>query len=239
MIQRSTTCVIAASTNAKSLSALYSEEGPSTEDADILFHSLPNSVFKRLNIKVTAAENSMDAEILGSLEAKGFRLDKGPDDSGLWTKYLSRGGGYYIDTGCSSLIAQGHIAVKSGVSVSDFFTQGVVLSDGTSLRADIVVFATGYRNMSSRVRQVFGDRIAERVGNVWGFDGEGEIRGMWRPTGQPHLWVAGGNLALCRWFSRTLALQIAARVKGVWKFEEEFVGGGVNVENTVEKAVAE
>jgi putative flavoprotein involved in K+ transport len=38
---------------------------------------------------------------------------------------------------------------------------------------------------------------------------------MWRPTAVPNLWFHGGNLALSRFYSRVLALQIKARMEGV------------------------
>ena len=41
------------------------------------------------------------------LEAAGFQLDWGDDDSGLFMKYLRRGSGYYIDVGASELVADG------------------------------------------------------------------------------------------------------------------------------------
>ena len=55
------------------------------------------------------------------------------------------------------------------------------------------------------------DEKAERIGPVWGFDEEGELAGMWRPTGQPGLWFLAGGLAQCRIYSKVLALQIKAR----------------------------
>lgn len=45
-----------------------------------------------------------DAPLLNKLTEAGFKLDSGPDEAGLWIKYLSRGGGYYI--GIFPLLAQ-------------------------------------------------------------------------------------------------------------------------------------
>ena len=53
------------------------------------------------------------------------------------------------------------------------------------------------------------------MGRVWGFDDEGELHGMWRPTGQQGLWFHAGGLAQCRIFSKVLALQIMARELGI------------------------
>lgn len=38
---------------------------------------------------------------------------------------------------------------------------------------------------------------------------------MWRPSGHPKLWFLGGALALCRVYSRFLALQIMASEKSL------------------------
>jgi hypothetical protein len=38
---------------------------------------------------------------------------------------------------------------------------------------------------------------------------------MWRPSGHPGFWFMGGNLALCRIYSKFLALQIKAIEAGL------------------------
>jgi putative flavoprotein involved in K+ transport len=38
---------------------------------------------------------------------------------------------------------------------------------------------------------------------------------MYKPLAHPNLWVHGGNLALSRFFSKFLALQIKARLEGI------------------------
>ena len=64
--------------------------------------------------------------------------------------------------------------------------------------------------MAETARSLLGDEIADRCGPVWGLDPEGELRGVWRRTGQPGLWFMGGNLAMARFYGRFLALQLAA-----------------------------
>ena len=46
-----------------------------------------------------------------------------------------------MDKGGADLIADGRIKVKSGLSLKHFTRGGIVLSDGTELPADVVVFA--------------------------------------------------------------------------------------------------
>ena len=54
--------------------------------------------------------------------------------------------------GCSRLIADGKIAIKQGVQIERFTTNEVVFTDGSTLSADIVVLATGYKNMRESAR---------------------------------------------------------------------------------------
>jgi len=58
----------------------------------------------------------------------------------------------------------------------------------------------------------------ERINDVWGLDEEGEIKTMWRPSGHPGIYTMGGNLALCRFFSKILALRIKAQSEGLAPF---------------------
>jgi hypothetical protein len=220
MIQRSSTFVVSAETNLHGMAALYGEGGPPTFDADMIFHSIPNQVAKRLNIATTKEQNETDKEVLQGLEKAGFKLDKGPDDSGLWIKYLQRGGGYYLDVGCSQLIVDGKIKIKQGQEIAEILPNGMKFSDGEVLEADEIVFATGYLNMRTQCRKIFGDEVAERVKDVWGFDEEGELRTLWRKTGHPGFWFMGGNLALCRWYSKRLALIIKGLEEGIAKYDD-------------------
>lgn len=92
---------------------------------------------------------------------------------------------------------------------------GIRFADGSELEADEVIFATGYQNMRTQTRIIFGDEIADRVNSVWGLDEEGEPRTIWRRSGHPGFWFMGGNLALCRYYSQLLALQILAVERGL------------------------
>jgi hypothetical protein len=189
----------------------------------------------RFALDVHFAKRAYEAEkdILDGLKAAGFELDFGVDGAGISRAYMTRGGGYYIDVGCSQLIADGKVKVKrSPEGIAGFNESGLLLKDGSALDADIVVLATGYDNMRTTVRKVLGDRVADRCRDVWDLDEEGEInavgecpgllvndaderRQMWRPSGHPGFWFMGGNLALCRIYSKFLALQIKAIEAGL------------------------
>ncbi|KAL8877954.1 MAG: hypothetical protein Q9198_004135, partial [Flavoplaca austrocitrina] len=99
------------------LGGLYEEGGPQTEDADRMFMSIPNAMLKRMHQDAKAEISRRDEKILKGLEKAGFKLDDGPDDTGFFMKYFQRGGGYYIDVGCSQLIIDGKIKVKQGQEI--------------------------------------------------------------------------------------------------------------------------
>ena len=218
MVQRSSTLVISCETLIDvTMKGIYDENGPPVEDADLLNLSVPNPVAKKLQISATKEMMKRDCDLLNGLTTAGFLVDSGPDGSGLYMKYLSRGGGYYIDVGTSRLIADRKIKVKQGQEIKRIQKRSLIFNDDTELEADEIVFATGYQNMRGTARKVFGEELADRVHDVWGFDDEGEIRGMWRRSGHPGFWFFGGNLALCRFYSRLLALQIKAIEIGITK----------------------
>ncbi|KAI9367139.1 hypothetical protein BJX61DRAFT_529909 [Aspergillus egyptiacus] len=211
IVQRSSTCVVTSDSLLQiALKGLYDETSPPTDDADLLLWSIPTEQFKAQQIKVTAAQNEHDKALLDGLAKAGFQVDRGPDDAGLLMKYFQRGGGYTIEVGAGQLIAEGKIKVKQGQEIAEILPRGVRFADGSELEADEIVFATGYQNMRTATQQIFGDAVADRVGDVWGMDAEGEMRTIWRRSGHPGFWFMGGNLALGRYYSQMLALQIAA-----------------------------
>ncbi|MEM7254816.1 MAG: NAD(P)/FAD-dependent oxidoreductase, partial [Pseudomonadota bacterium] len=229
MIQRSSTHIARSDTLMDlALGALYSEEalaaGVNTHMADMIFASLPYRVLPALQVPVYAEMKERDKEFYDRLENAGFMLDFGDDDSGLFVKYLRRGSGYYIDVGASELVANGDIKLKSGVSVENIIEDGIVFNDGSSLPADLIVYATGYSSMNGWVAQLVSQEMADKVGKCWGLGSdtskdpgpwEGELRNMWKPTPQEGLWFHGGNLHQSRHYSIYLSLQIKARMEGL------------------------
>jgi putative flavoprotein involved in K+ transport len=206
MIQRSPTHVVSLR-QAQRVYALYTEGMP-IEDSDLLATALPYPVLIDAYKIFTELSRQVDQPLLDRLAARGFRLTAGEDNTGFQMMYLRRGGGYYFNVGCSDLIANGEIGLIDHAQIDHFVEEGVRMKDGSVLPADLVVAATGYHNPQEVVRRALGDAVAERVGEVWGVDHDGEVRNMWRPTGQPGLWFTAGSLAQCRIYSRYLALQI-------------------------------
>ncbi|KAL2818047.1 hypothetical protein BJX63DRAFT_82724 [Aspergillus granulosus] len=218
MVQRSSTCVISSRAIVEiGLKGLYEEHGPPVEDSDLFLYSIPSEQFKPQQIRVTAIQNEHDKEFLEGLAKAGFKVDRGPDDAGLLMKYWQRGGGYTIEVGAGQLIVEGKVKVKQGQEIAEITATGVRFGDGSELQADEIVFATGYQNMQTQTRLIFGDEVADRVPSVWGLNEEGEFRTMWQRTGHPGFWFMGGNLALCRYYSQLLALQILGIEQGLQK----------------------
>ena len=104
--RRSSSCDRARS----SLYSLYSE-GPPLEDCDLITASVPLTVARRTHQLATRHAKELDRELLERLEKKGFRLTDGPDGTGWQFLYLTRGGGYYFNVGCSELIVEGKVGL--------------------------------------------------------------------------------------------------------------------------------
>ncbi|PKI01627.1 FAD-dependent oxidoreductase [Glaciecola sp. 33A] len=229
MVQRSSTHIIKSDSLMELvLGGLYSEEavesGMTTYKADLTFASLPFQIMPQFHIPAYQAVAERDAEFYQRLTDAGFLLDFGEDGSGLFMKYLRRGSGYYIDVGASDLVADGHIKLKSGVSIEKIKPKSVVLTDGTELAADLIVYATGYGSMNGWAAKIISQEVADKVGKCWGMGSdtnkdpgpwEGELRNMWKPTHQEALWFHGGNLHQSRHYSQYLSLQIKARMENI------------------------
>ncbi|OAP59200.1 hypothetical protein AYL99_06498 [Fonsecaea erecta] len=219
MVQRSTTCIVTSQAIMQiGMKGLYEEDGPAVDDADLYRHSFPSEVLKAVSVKIAQAQADFDADILERLAKVGFQTDRGPDDAGIFMKYFQRGGGYYIDVGGSQLVADGKIKVKQGQEILEVLPHGLRFADGSELEASEIVFATGYSNMRSQAREIFGDELADRIGDVWGYNHEGEMRTIWQKSGHPGFWFMGGNLSLCRFYSKILALQIKGLLEGLYQY---------------------
>ena len=135
-----------------------------TEKADLLFASVPFRLMAGLQIPLYRRIAEHDAEFYARLGKSGFLLDFGEDGSGLMMKALRTGSGYYIDVGASDLIAAGEIKLKTGVEPKELQPGSVVLSDGSALPADVIIYATGYQPMTARVAQIVSQEAADRIG---------------------------------------------------------------------------
>ncbi len=229
MIQRSPTTVVRSETLMEmAFKPLYSEEavanGIDVDKADLIFASTPFRLLLQGQVPLAARMAERDSDLLKRLNAAGFRTDLGEDNSGQMMKALRTGSGYYLDVGCSELIASGQVKVRTGVELKEIKPDRVVLTDGSEIPADVIVYATGYLPMNEWVARIISRDVADMIGPNWGYGSgtrgdpgpwQGELRNMWKPLKHEALWFHGGNLHLSRHYSKYVALQLKARMEGL------------------------
>ena len=214
LMQRSPTLIVSVEPSAQLPYALY-DEGPPLEVCDLITASMPLAVARKSHILITSRAKELDRALHDRLARVGFKLDFGEDGSGWQFKYLTRGGGYYFNVGCSDLVAEGKIKLVQYSDLDVFTADGARMTSGATLGADLIVLATGFKGQEYLVRKLFGDGIADRVGPIWGFDDRQELCNMFQRTAQPGLWFLAGSFAQCRIYSKYLALQIKACEEGL------------------------
>jgi putative flavoprotein involved in K+ transport len=213
MVQRSSTLVVSIEPSAQLVYAPYNEG--TLEDNDLIAVSMPLKVARKSHALTCEKSAALDKDLLEGLRRIGFKLDFGEDNTGWQFKYLTRGGGYYFNVGCSDLLVRREIALEQFAEIDTFVAEGARMKSGEIIGADLIVLATGYRPQEELVQKLFGATVADRVGTIWGFGDTQELRNMYVRTGQPGLWFIAGGLAQCRIGSKQLALQIKAIEEGL------------------------
>lgn len=62
---------------------------------------------------------------------------------------------------------------------------GLVCADGSTLPADLIVFATGFvGNLRLVVSNMLGPEVAGQLEDYWGMDDEGELKGAFKQSGR-------------------------------------------------------
>jgi cation diffusion facilitator CzcD-associated flavoprotein CzcO len=206
LVQRSSTLITSIEPSAQLVYAPYNEG--TLDDNDLIATSMPLPLAKKSHRLMTDLSRELDKDLLDGLRRKGFKLDHGEGGTGWQFKYLTRGGGYYFNVGCSDLIISGEIGLAQFSDIEGFVPQGARMRDGKTIAADLIVLATGYKRQEELVRKLFGNAVAERIGPIWGFGDDQEMRNMFTRTAQPGLWLIAGGIAQCRINSKYLALQI-------------------------------
>jgi thioredoxin reductase len=213
LVQRRPTLIVGIEPSAQLVYAPYNEG--TLEDNDLISTSMPLKLAWKSHAMVTEQSKQLDKELLDGLQRAGFKLDPCEDIPSWQFKYLIRGGGYYFNVGCSDLIVSGEIKLKQFSDIEDFVAEGARMKSGETLKADLIVLATGYRPQEELVSKLFGEDVTARVGTIWGY-GEGqELRNMYTRTGQPGFFLMAGGLPQCRVYSKYLALQIKAIEEGL------------------------
>jgi putative flavoprotein involved in K+ transport len=228
MVQRSPTTVVRSETLMELAFDIYSEEavqnGIDVDKADLLAAAIPFALQPPRQKALYDKIRARDAGFYRKLEATGFLLDFGPDETGLMMKAYRTGSGYYVDVGASQLIIDGEIKIKAGVEIEALTGNGIRFADGAEIAADAIIHSTGFQSMHEVVAKIVSREVADELGTCWGLGSgtrhdpgpwHGELRNMYKPVAQQNLWLQGGNLALSRFFSKFVALQIKARMEGV------------------------
>jgi putative flavoprotein involved in K+ transport len=226
MLQRSSTLVVRSETflSRSKYTQEASDSGIKTADIDLSGAAIPYNIMRNEMTSIWAEIAEQDKDYYKRLRDKGFLLSFGEDLSGLEMMYMYRGSGYYIDVGATELIVQGKIGLRSSVTIESINHDGIVLSDGSELGADLIVFATGYESMDTWISKLISQEVATKVGRCWGLGSgtkydpgpwEGELRNMWKPTPQEGLWLHGGGLTQSRLYSRYVAMQLKARMENI------------------------
>jgi thioredoxin reductase len=215
LVQRSPTLITNIEPSAQLAYSAYNEG--TLEDNDLIATSMPLVLGRRSHVLITEESKRLDRNLLDGLERVGFKLDYGEGNTGWQYKYLSRGGGYYFNVGCSDLVVSGAIKLAQFADIETFVAEGTRMKSGDTLSADLIVLATGYKRQEYLVQKLFGEDVTHRLGPIWGF-GEGqELRNMYVRTPQAGLYFIAGSLAQCRINSKYLALQIKAIEEGLIK----------------------
>ena len=214
LFQRSSTLVVSIEPSAQLVYAPYNEG--TLEDNDLIATSMPLKVARKSHALTCAKSKELDKELLEGLERVGFKLDFGEDDTGWQFKYLTRGGGYYFNVGCSDLIVKGDIALKQFADIDGFVADGARDEGRRDHRRrpgrarDRLQAAGG--TGADAVRRRRDEARRHRSGALATSQ---ELRNMYTRTGQPGLWFIAGGLAQCRIGSKHLALQIKAIEEGL------------------------
>ncbi|KAJ7683420.1 FAD/NAD-P-binding domain-containing protein [Mycena rosella] len=216
MVQRSSTCVISAANVRVQAEQLWPESTP-TDVADFKLNAMPLLLLKRVLSAHEAEAWEAEKETHKGLREAGLKLNMGSDGSGPYPLMFERFGGFWLDVGCAKLIRDGKVKVKQGVEAARFTEDSLVFTDGSSLPADVVIYATSYQSIRDNMRTLFSDRVIDQTSPLWGIDGEGEVRGCYRASGHPGLWFAAGNFAVSRFYSKQMVLEIKAIELGLYK----------------------
>lgn len=79
------------------------------------------------------------------------------------------------------------IKMKTDSMPARWVEDGLKCANGDHLKADVVVFATGFvGNLRLLVAELLGNDVAAQVEDYWGLDAEGETRGAFKPSGREY-----------------------------------------------------
>jgi cation diffusion facilitator CzcD-associated flavoprotein CzcO len=216
LLQRGATYVVTYESYHRYWSTLFTEDMPYTPDfADQMTYALPSGRVDELNKQLVKLAAAADRTLLDGLEARGFKLEWGPDGTGIIGAHMSGKDAYQINIGASELLADGRVHLKQGVEVAEIRGSTVVFTDGSTLPdVELIVFATGYHQFWGHIKPALGP-AAERIDKAYGRAADGEYANTWRRSAQPGLWFGTGFIRMARFYTRFTALLIKAIEVGI------------------------
>lgn len=216
MMQRGATYVITYETFNKYWFGLYTEDQQlPIELADMVAYALPNLSADPVYRQLVELAKEDDKELLDALQARGFKLEWGPDGTGIIGSHMAGRDSYQIDIGASALVADGRVKLKSGVELAEVQGSTAIFTDGSTLDdVDLILFATGYHQLWDHIKPALGG-AADKIDKVYGRAEDGEYANCWRPTAQPGLWFVTGFLGMARFHSKFMTLAIKAMEEGI------------------------
>ncbi|KZL72461.1 flavin-containing monooxygenase [Colletotrichum tofieldiae] len=192
-----------------------------TEDADAIVNGSPLAVGGSLLGLVHTMQAQEEPNRYDEVRKAGL----GVQDSltgDLLINLLDRCGGHFFDMGKGiELITTKKVGIRSGVVAKAYTAEGLLLSDGSMLETEAIIWCTGFGNVDGRkdlsdVLGVGAEAIASKLEPTWGVDAEGEIRGLWkRHPGVDSLWIFSGGTSQHRWFSKVIAQQIKGVLESI------------------------
>ncbi|KAF7372895.1 Dimethylaniline monooxygenase [Mycena sanguinolenta] len=187
MVQRSATVVVPIVLVENEIERCFRDV--KTDTADFLLMAKPIPLMQHMAEQNETSLAEHLKEFYQSLHGAGFKL---VTNKGLMTVFYSAYGGYFYDVGCVDLIRSGKVRVKQGVEIARLEKNSVIFTDGSNLETDAIVLATSFGSIRDSMRGIFGDSVIDQTSPVWGLDHEGELRGVFRPSGHP-----GVSIVLC------------------------------------------
>src|SRR6476660_3140025 len=136
LFQRSSTLVVSIEPSAQLVYAPYNEG--TLDDNDLIATSMPLQLARKSHRLTGERSKALDKDLLDGLERAGFKLDYGEDNTGWQFKYLTRGGGYYFNVGCSELIVKGALALRQFSDIETFDANGARMKSGETIAAGLI-----------------------------------------------------------------------------------------------------
>ncbi|KIK53834.1 hypothetical protein GYMLUDRAFT_264910 [Collybiopsis luxurians FD-317 M1] len=213
LIQRSSTCVQPGDLVAKQLQGMW-PAGVPVEVSDFRRFSTP----VKLGFEILAGARKhgemweKEKCFMEQLEKAGMNINMGPFEAGVLGVVFSNHHGFWMDVGCAERILSGQIQIKSGIQITRLDKNSITFTDGSTVEADVVIFATGYGSMKEYAKDLLSDDVVSQAKSLpYGvLDEEGELPAGYRPTGHPGLWFASGLFPNARFQSKILGIQIQA-----------------------------